>query len=68
MQATKGVAIQLDAETRPRRHRDLAVFDAQLAAFDDVIDLPRVMRIAGVGELRHRGRDVDHGRKRDPEV
>ena len=68
MQCSERVPVELDAEAGPGRHGDGPVIERQHAGHDDVLGLPRVVGVAGVGEVRRRGGEVHHRGERDPEV
>ena len=57
------VVVESDAEAGFVRNSNRAIFEADAAAFDDFIffGLPRVMSVAGEGEVGTRGGDMRHG-------
>src|SRR5207247_9387045 len=58
VQAPERVAVEVHPEAGTDRDRDGSILDAQLSAFDDLVRLLGVVRVAGIRELRNRGRDV----------
>ena len=50
---------------RAGRHRQRAILELELAADDDLLGLPGVVRVAGVGQVGHGGGQVRHRGQRD---
>ena len=61
-------AIQLHAQAGAGGHRQRAILELQLAADDDLLGLPGVVRVAGIGQVGHGGGQVRHRGQRDAQV
>src|SRR4051812_9586976 len=53
MQAGQGFPVQGDAQAGTGGHAHAAFLEADAAAGDDLFILPWVVRVAGIGQLRH---------------
>jgi hypothetical protein len=62
------VAIELDTQTRPVRHRYRAVPICELSALDYIIREMVVMRTGGERQVRHYRAQVKHRRELDAEL
>src|ERR1019366_10295645 len=60
--------VQADTQARFRGDPDAAVLEPEPAAFNHVVNLPRVMRVAVVGQVRDAGRDMGHRHQTDPKM
>jgi hypothetical protein len=60
--------IEFHSQTRCTWHSDCPINKVQSTVDDDVLELPRPMRVEGVGEVRHRCRYVRHCGEADTQM